>query len=115
MIRLSEIKLPLSEAEHPEPALRAACARLLGVAPAAIAVLHVFKRSFDARKAELMAVYIVDLTLAQPAHEAALLGKFGKHPHIGPTPEMEWHPPASPRSFLSSDTRAPSRWMGTWP
>jgi uncharacterized FAD-dependent dehydrogenase len=94
MIRLSEIKLPLSEAEHPEPALRAACARLLGVAPAAIAVLHVFKRSFDARKAELMAVYIVDLTLAQPAHEAALLGKFGKHPHIGPTPEMEWHPPA---------------------
>ena len=93
MIRLSEIKLPLTEAEHPEPALRAACARLLGIAPDAITSLDVFKRSFDARKPELMAVYIVDLSLAPPADEAALLAQFSQHPHIGPTPDMAWHPP----------------------
>ncbi len=93
MIRLSEIKLPLSQAEHPEPALHVACAGLLGIAPSAIASLQVFKRSFDARKAELMAVYIVDLNLAQPTDEISLLLKFARHPHIGPTPDMAWQPP----------------------
>ena len=64
MIRIAELKLPLAQAEQPEPALRAAAAALLGVAPDAIARLEVFKRSFDARKAELLAVFIVDLALA---------------------------------------------------
>ena len=78
MIRLSEIRLPLGALPtdpetHPEAALRAAAAQALGIAPAGIAHVHVFKRSFDARKADLLAVYIVDITLAEPAQEAALL------------------------------------------
>jgi uncharacterized FAD-dependent dehydrogenase len=93
MIRLSEIKLPLAQAESPLAALHAASAQVLGVAPAAIASVHVFKRSFDARKADLAAVYIVDVTLADAAQEAVLLAKFEKHPHIGPTPDMHWHAP----------------------
>jgi uncharacterized FAD-dependent dehydrogenase len=93
MIRLSEIKLTLAEAEQPETPLRGAAARILKLPPDAIARVDVFKRSFDARKAELTAVYIVDVTLAQAATESALLAKFAGDPHIAPTPDTTWHPP----------------------
>ena len=43
-------------------------------------------------KADLLAVYIVDVTLTQPEREAALLAKFASNPHIQPTPDMAWHP-----------------------
>jgi len=92
MIRLSEIRLPFTVAEAPEAPLRAAASQILGIADADIAHLHVFKRSFDARKADLLAVYIVDITLTQPAREAALLAQFAGNPHIQPTPDMAWHP-----------------------
>ena len=80
MIRLTELKLPLSalpvvarraadapsetDADraplaHPVDALRKLCASALCIDPDAISSLHVFKRSFDARKAELLAVFIV--------------------------------------------------------
>jgi uncharacterized protein len=93
MIRLSEIKLTLAQAEQPDASLHAAAAVLLGVPPADIAQVAVFKRSFDARKADLMAVYIVDVTLADPACEADVLARFPGHPHIGCTPDMAWRPP----------------------
>jgi len=93
MIRLSEIKLTLAQAEHPEAPLRTTAAALLGLQSNDIARVDVFKRSFDARKAELMAVYIVDVTLADPAGEPAVLARFPRHPHVGPTPDMEWRPP----------------------
>lgn len=97
MIRISEIRLPLAALPtdrdtHPEAALHAAAAQALGIAPAGIAHVHVFKRSFDARKADLLAVYIVDITLAEPAGEAALLARHAGHPHIQPTPDMAWRP-----------------------
>jgi uncharacterized protein len=117
MIRLSELKLPLSvlpvverlavdadqptAAEaldpariHPLPALHALAAQTLGVAPEALASVHVFKRSFDARKADLLAVFIIDVTLADPGTEAALLARHAAHPHIQPTPDMAWLAPA---------------------
>jgi hypothetical protein len=97
MIRISEIRLPLAALPtdpetHPEAALHAAAAQALGITPADIARVHVFKRSFDARKADLLAVYIIDATLAQPAREAALLTQHAGHPHIQPTPDMAWRP-----------------------
>ena len=101
MIRLSEIKLTLAQAEQPQAALQAACARLLDLTESDLARVHVFKRSFDARKAELTAVYIVDVTLADAAREAAVLARLAAHPHIGPTPDMEWHPPVRSRGALS--------------
>ena len=91
MIRLSELKLPL---DHAEDALAALVARTLDLPPAAIAGVHVHKRSFDARKADLHQVYIADVTLADPAAEAALLEKHAHNSHIGPTPDMAWYPPA---------------------
>ncbi|MBB6560910.1 putative FAD-dependent dehydrogenase [Acidovorax soli] len=97
MIRLSELKLPLAAvpadaAEHPLDALRAQAIQILGIAPADIAAVHVHKRSFDARKADLLAVYIIDLTLADPSRMAALLARHAGRPHIQPTPDMAWHP-----------------------
>ena len=115
MIRLSELKLPLSavafeerraadapaetEADrqlppHPIEALQQLAASALGVATQDIAQLSVFKRSFDARKKNLLVVYIVDVALAEPAQETALLAKFAAHSHIQATPHMAWKPSA---------------------
>ncbi|WPB57829.1 NAD(P)/FAD-dependent oxidoreductase [Xylophilus sp. GOD-11R] len=91
MIRISEIKLAL---DHDEAALHNAAAAALGVPPQAIDRLHIHKRSFDARKQALLAVYIVDVTLADAAAEPRLLQANEKNPHIQPSPDMAWHPPA---------------------
>ena len=105
MIRLSELRLPLAALpldpeQHPDTALHALAAQTLGLAPEAIATLRVHKRSFDARKAELLAVFIVDLTLTEPEREPALLARFEKNPHIQPTPDMRWQPPVhAPSGF----------------
>ena len=122
MIRLTELKLSLadvpvehrraadapSETEadrapppHPIAALTRLAAQALGVAEGDIAQLQVFKRSFDARKAELLAVYIVDLTLTAPAAEPALLARHAGHPHITATPDMGWVPPARAPATLA--------------
>ena len=95
MLRLSEIKLTLAEAEHPDPVLLAAACRMLGLPREQIAQVSLFKRSFDARKADLVAVYIVDVTLADPAQEPVLLAKFAGNPHIAATPDMAWRPPVA--------------------
>jgi uncharacterized FAD-dependent dehydrogenase len=112
MIRITELKLPLSalpveerrasdapsetEADrapvaHPLDALTRLCAQALGVDISAIAGLQVFKRSFDARKVDLLAVYIVDLSLADAALEPVLLARHADHPHISATPDMAYH------------------------
>ena len=112
MIRLTELKLPLtalpviarraadapSETEadrhpviHPLDTLKRMAAQALGVAQADIAQMQVFKRSFDARKADILAVFIVDVAL-DAALEARLLAQFAAHPHIGATPDMAYHP-----------------------
>ena len=113
MIRITELKLPLSALPieerraadapsetdedrapiaHPVDALQDLAAKALGIPVNGIATLEVFKRSFDARKAELLVVYIVDLALADPAQETALLQRHDKHPHISPTPDMAYRP-----------------------
>ncbi len=112
MLRITELKLPLtalpvdarraadapSETDedrrptaHPLPALTRMAAQALGVDVADIQSLHVFKRSFDARKADLLAVFIVDVAL-DAATEQRLLAQFAEHPHIGATPDMAYHP-----------------------
>ena len=110
MLRITELKLPLSAlpvdarraadapsetdedrrpVAQPVAALTRMAAQALGVAVADIQSLEVFKRSFDARKAELLAVFIVDVALA-PELEARLVAQFANHPHIGPTPDMAY-------------------------
>ena len=129
MIRIAELKLPLAEVPfehrraadapsetdedrtpppHPVEALSRLAAQALGVDPAAIAELTVFKRSFDARKADLLAVYIVDVTLADPALEPRLLAQHEKNPHIQPTPDMAWRPPGhAPAAWPADEADRP--------
>ena len=86
-LRLAELKLPL---DHPPEDLAALAARTLGVERDAVAQVDVFKRSFDARKAQLLCVYIADVTLADPGQAAALLARHAGNPHIRPTPDMAY-------------------------
>ena len=110
MIRLSELKIPLAAVQqhpedhseiHPLAQLHALAAQALGVPASAIAQLQVFKRSFDARRAGVQAVYIVDVQLADPGQEAALLAQHAQHPHIQPTPDMAWQPPVQAPATLA--------------
>jgi uncharacterized FAD-dependent dehydrogenase len=98
MIRISEIKLPL---DHDAAALSQAIDALLGTPPGAVSAISVHKRSFDARKAQLLQVYIVDATLANAALEAQLLARFAGHPHIAPTPDMKWRAPVRASADLA--------------
>jgi uncharacterized FAD-dependent dehydrogenase len=129
MIRISELKLPLtalpvearraadapSETDddrtpppHPEEALRQLAAHALGIDSEAIDQLHVFKRSFDARKADLLAVFIVDISLKDAASEAALISQLENHPHIQATPNMTWQAPChAPPNFGSQEGERP--------
>jgi len=129
MIRLSELKLPLAElpvearraadapAEtdedrklppHPTEALRQLAAQALGITPDAIAELTVFKRSFDARKQNLLVVYIVDVALQDPAREAALLAQHASNSHIQTTPDMRWQVPVhAPGDWGTHDGERP--------
>ena len=129
MIRISELKLPLTAlpvevrraadapsetdedripAPHPEAALRKLAAQALGIDSEDIDQLHVFKRSFDARKVDLLAVFIVDLTLKNAQAEAPLLAQFPKHPHIQATPNMTWQAPChAPAHFGQHEGERP--------
>jgi uncharacterized protein len=97
MIRLTELKLPLS---HADDALISLIAQTLGVAVGAITRFTIYKRSFDARKSQLLQVYIVDVELA-PALQTSLLEKFAGKPHIGPSPDLAYHPVAQAPATLS--------------
>jgi len=114
VIRISELKLPLTAlfvearrasdapaetdedrklAPHPIDALRQLAAHALGIDEAEVCDLTVFKRSFDARKQNLLVVYIVDVTISDDALEKSLLAKHVKNSHIQATPNMTWQPP----------------------
>ncbi|MDB5843132.1 MAG: dependent oxidoreductase [Polaromonas sp.] len=97
MLRLTEIKLPLAHAEN---ALQDAILHALKISTDELARVTVFKRSFDARKAEIMQVYIVDVALGSAALEAALLARHAGHPHIFATPDMAYHPVGSAPASL---------------
>ena len=105
MLRISEIKRPLSDADASDATLIAATAPLIGVKPSDITTLKIFKRSFDARKANVQVVYIVDIGLQSAAQEAAVLHAHPDHPHIRPSPDMVWHAPI----------HAPAQWHADWP
>ncbi|MEY2954293.1 MAG: hypothetical protein RLZZ401_2380 [Pseudomonadota bacterium] len=93
MLRISEIKLPLSDAEAADATLIIAAAQTLGIDPGEVTQVKTFKRSFDARKADLCVVYIVDVALRSAALEAQLLQAHTNHPHIKTSPDMRWQPP----------------------
>ena len=91
MLRLTELKLPL---DHADPALPALIAQTLGLTPSDLRSHTIYKRSYDARKQKLLLVYIVDVEVADPALEAALLQRLAGNPHVRPTPDQAYYPVA---------------------
>ncbi len=87
MIRLTELKLPL---EHTRADLEGLVLRTLGLPAGAVRAIDVFKRSVDARKAQLLVVYLVDVALTDDGAESALLLRLAGQPHVGPTPDMAY-------------------------
>jgi len=125
VIRLSELKLPLTAlpvearrasdapaetdedrklAPHPIGALRQLVAHALGISENDITSLTVFKRSFDARKQNLLVVYIVDVSVSDDALEKSLLAKHIKNSHSQATPNMTWLPPVSAPAEWNQET-----------
>ena len=78
MFRLHQIKLPLAlAAACDEPLLRRLAAQRLGIAEAEIAHAAISRRSVDARdRGEVHFTLTLDVRLAHPASEAALLRRF---------------------------------------
>ena len=101
MLRLTELKLPL---DHDEAALPALIVNTLGITPAELVSHHIHKRSYDARKKNLLLVYIAHVTLSNPALEEKLIAQFAGHPHIGLAPDLAYYPPTQ----ASLATEAPA-------
>ncbi|MBK9339484.1 MAG: NAD(P)/FAD-dependent oxidoreductase [Rhodoferax sp.] len=104
MIRISELKLALA---HTDAELTQAILGKLHIAATDLIATHIHKRSFDARKADILQVYIVDVTLASPALEAEILTRFPDHPHIRPTPDMAYKLVADASSAPAQLTERP--------
>ncbi len=85
MIRLTELKLPLA---HKDADLEHLVLQALSLTATDVDRMAIFKRSVDARKAQLQFVYVVDVELADPGAEPALLQRLADKPHIGPSPDM---------------------------
>ncbi|WP_410499756.1 NAD(P)/FAD-dependent oxidoreductase [Chitinibacter sp. S2-10] len=87
MLRITELKLPL---DHNDDDLLAAIYARLNIKPADLKSHLVFKRSYDARKGQMMLTYIVDLTL-EPQLYKKLLAKFKDDVHVMATPDTRYH------------------------
>jgi uncharacterized protein len=104
MIRLTELKFPL---EHQVADLERLVLQTLGLPAQAVRHVHVFKRSVDARKAQLLVVYVVDVELTDPAQETQLLQQLAGKPHLGPTPDMVYRLPCQ----APADSVADMQWQ----
>ncbi|MES2014150.1 MAG: NAD(P)/FAD-dependent oxidoreductase [Pseudomonadota bacterium] len=91
MLRITEIKLPLTSATdkgHTDREIRAAVIKKLAINAADLLKFSIFKRGVDARKASaILLVYSLDVTING---EAKVLAKLGKDPHVKPTPDTSY-------------------------
>jgi len=85
MLRISELKLPLG---HPPEAMAPAIVDRLGITAEDLVTYQVARRAHDARrKAAILMVYSVDVTLRD---EAEVLARFTGDHHVRPTPDTEY-------------------------
>ena len=87
MIRLTELKLPL---DHAPEDLAHLVRKTLGLAASDIQSIDVFKRSVDARKVNLLRVYVVDVALVTDTMQRAVLQRLADVAHVGPSPDMAY-------------------------
>ncbi len=87
MLRLNDLKLPL---DHSEADLRNALLARLGLNDADLSEVHIFKRSYDARKkGAIQLIYQLDIALAGGI-EAEVLERFKGKSFIGPSPDTRY-------------------------
>jgi uncharacterized protein len=97
MLRLTEIKLPL---DHPDEALKAAILERLGIGAEDLVGFNVYKRSYDARKRNAIAlIYTVDVELRTTALAAVSRRSIA---HLGASPDMRYRFVAQAPSQLKS-------------
>ena len=99
MIRLSELKLPL---DHDPADLDHLVRRTLGVDAPDIVRVDLFKRSIDARKPQLLRVYVVDVQLSSASLEQSVLQRLAGMPVVQQSPDMAYRLPC----------QAPQAWHG---
>ncbi len=86
MLRLTEIKLPLT---HSEDDLKAAVLKQLGIAADELIGYTLFRRGFDARKpSAILFIYTLDVEVK---NEAAVLERLHGDRHVGVTPDTSYH------------------------
>jgi uncharacterized FAD-dependent dehydrogenase len=86
MLRLTEIKLPLT---HSKDELTTAILKRLGIAADELIGYTIFRRGFDARKpSAILFIYTLEVEVG---HEAALLARLGNTPHIALAPDTRYH------------------------
>lgn len=85
MLRVTEIKLPLT---HAMDEIKTALVKKLAINTADLIEYTIFKRGIDARKANaILLVYSLDVTIRG---EAKVLARLKKDPHVKPTPDMNY-------------------------
>jgi uncharacterized protein len=91
MLRITEIKLPLTSAQekgHTEAEIRAAVIKKLAINAADLLEFSIFKRGVDARKANvILLVYSLDVKVNG---EAKVLAKLSRDPHVKPSPDTSY-------------------------
>ena len=91
MLRITEIKLPLSlaaENGHTNTEIQTALLKKLGLNAADLISFSIFKRGIDARKSHaILLVYSLDVSLH---NEAKILAKFSRDPHVKPSPDTSY-------------------------
>jgi uncharacterized protein len=91
MLRITEIKLPLTSAQekgHTDAEIRAAVVKKLAINVADLLTVSIFKRGVDARKANaILLVYSLDVTVNG---EAKVLAKLSRDPHVKPSPDTSY-------------------------
>jgi len=91
MLRITEIKLPLVQAEtlkHQDDEIRAAILKRLEIPESELIRFEIFKRGVDARKSHaILYVYNIDVEVK---NEAKILARFKKDPHIKPAPDTSY-------------------------
>ncbi len=85
MLRLTRITLPL---DHAPDALTAAVLRKLGIARSALHAVHVYKRSYDARRrGAIVLIYSLDVEVAD---QAQVLQRLHDDVDVVPTPDTHY-------------------------
>lgn len=91
MLRITEIKLPIEQADtlkHQDSQIKAALLKRLEIPESDLIHFDIFKRGVDARKSHaILYVYSLDVTVK---NEAKILAKFRKDAHIKPAPDTEY-------------------------